>query len=93
MDLFLFGDQTASQEPLLRRLAARKDNGILTTFIQRAISLLKDEIRTLPRNRRNLMPDFLSLSHLVEWYFTGHLRVPELDSALTTIAQLGHFIG
>lgn len=93
MDLFIFGDQTISQEQLLRRVAARKDNGLLTAFIQRATSLLQDEIRRLPKRRRALMPDFLTLAHLVEGYYTSGTKVPELESALLTISQLSHFIG
>lgn len=92
MDLFLFGDQGVSQEPLLKTLAGRKDNGLLVTFIERSVRLLKDEIRALPRSRRDLMPDFLVLSHLVEGYVSKGLKVPELESSLLAVSQLGHFI-
>ena len=93
VDLFVFGDQTASQEELLRRVAARKDNGLLASFVQRATSLVQDEIILLPHRRRALMPDCLTLAHLVEAYYTSNSRLPEIESALLTIAQLSHFIG
>lgn len=93
VDLFIFGDQTASQEPLLQRIAARKDNGILTAFVQRATSLLRDETGALPHRRRVLMPDFSTLAHLVEAYYSNSTKVPELESSLLIISQLGHFIG
>ena len=92
-DLYIFGDQTASQEQLLKRVSARKDNGLLTAFVQRSTSLLQDEIGALPQRRRARMPDFLTLAHLVETYYLNDTKIPELESALLTIAQLSHFIG
>lgn len=93
MAVFLFGDQTASQESLLRKLAARKDNGILTTYLERAAGILRAEIKDLPRSRRDVFPDFLTIANLIENYHDKDVKVPELESALVTIAQLAHFIG
>lgn len=93
MDVLLFGDQTADQYPLLRKLTLRKDNAIVSTFLERVSVALRDETRKLPRARRELIPDFLNVSNLIEAYFEGGVKVPELESSLVTISQLAHYIG
>jgi hypothetical protein len=93
MDLFVFGDQTADQLVLLRKIAARRDNSLLATFLERAGSALRAEIQKLPKTQRNAIPDFLSISQLVLAYLELEHKIPEIESAFVTIAQLGHFIG
>lgn len=93
MDILLFGDQTADQYPLLRKLTQRRDNAILATFLERASVTLRNETRRLPRSRRELIPDFLTISNLVEAYSEKGVKIPELESALVTISQLAHYIG
>lgn len=93
MDVLLFGDQTADQYPLLRKLTQRKDNAIVSTFLDRVSVALRDETRKLPRSRREVVPDFLNVSNLIEAYFEKGVKVPELESSLVTICQLAHYIG
>lgn len=93
MDVLLFGDQTADQAPLLRKLALRKDNAIVATFLERASVALREEIRHLPRTRREAIPDFLTISNLVEAYFAKGVKIPDIESTLVTISQLAHYIG
>jgi hypothetical protein len=61
--------------------------------MERAAAALRDEVRKLPRTRREAMPDFLTINNLVDAYFSKGIRVPELESTLVTIAQLAHYIG
>ena len=93
MDILLFGDQTADQYPLLRKLTQRGDNAILSTFLERASVTLRNETRRLPRSRREIIPDFLTISNLVEAYSEKGVKIPELESALVTISQLAHYLG
>ncbi|KAF2671317.1 polyketide synthase-like protein [Microthyrium microscopicum] len=93
MLVHIFGDQTARQLPFLRKVISRKDNALLSTFLERCNVALREEIDRLPQVDRPNIPDFLSISHLVEAYFDKDLRVPQLESSLLTITQLGHFIG
>lgn len=93
MDVLLFGDQTADQFTLLRKTLARKDNALLTTFLERTSVALRDEIRRLPRSRREVMPDFLTISNMLENYAEKGIRAPEMESALVAISQLSHYIG
>lgn len=93
MDLLLFGDQTAEQYPLLRKISQRKDNALLSTFLERVSVALRDEVTRLPRSQRDSIPDFLTVQHLVEAYYEKGVKMPQLESCLVTIAQLAHFIG
>ena len=93
MEILLFGDQTADQSLLLRKLAQRKDNAIVTTFLERAAVALREEIRRIPRIRREAIPDFLTISNLVEAYFNKNIKIPDIESTLVTIAQLAHYVG
>lgn len=93
MELLLFGDQTADQYPLLRKISQRRDNALLATFLERVSVALRDEASKLPRSQRDSIPDFLTLQHLVEAYYEKGQKIPQLESCLVTIAQLAHFIG
>ena len=93
MNILLFGDQTADQSPLLRKVANRKENALLQTFLEQVSVVLREESRKLPKTIRDTIPDFLTVSHLVEAYFEKGVKVPQLESCLVTIAQLAHFIG
>jgi len=93
MNVLIFGDQTADQTQLLRKIANRKDNTLLTAFLERAAAAVRDEVEKLPKIRRASIPDFLTISHLVEAYYEKGLKVPQIESCLVTIAQLAHFIG
>ncbi|CAK1365906.1 Conidial yellow pigment biosynthesis polyketide synthase [Cercospora beticola] len=92
-NVLLFGDQTAEQYPLLHKVTLHRDNVLVSNFVQRCALALREETRALPRSQRNSMPDFLTLTSLVEAYYQKGEKVPMLESALVTIAQLGHYIG
>ena len=93
MDVLLFGDQTADQQSLLKKATLKKDHAILSTFLERAALTLREEVRRLPKSRRERIPNFLTITHLCEYYYDKGNKVPELESALVTISQLAHFIG
>ena len=93
MDLLLFGDQTADQYPLLRKICNRKDNALLSTFLERVSVALRNEVSKLPRPQRDSIPDFLTVGQLVEAYYEKSLKIPQIESCLVTLAQLAHFIG
>lgn len=93
MDILLFGDQTAEQGSLLKKVVQKKDNVLLSTFLERVSVVLRDETRQLPRSQRDLIPDFLTIQHLVEAYGEKEHKVPQVESAFVTIAQIAHFLG
>jgi hypothetical protein len=93
MNILIFGDQTADQYPLLRKACLRKENAILQTFLDRVGVALRDEVQRLPRSQRDSIPDFLTVSHLVDAYYENGLKIPHLESCFVTIAQLAHYIG
>ena len=93
MNILIFGDQTADQYPLLRKAVLRKDNALLSTFIERTGVVLRDEIKRLPRSQRDNFPDFLNISMLVEGYYEKGSKIPQLESCLVTFSQLAHYIG
>lgn len=92
-NVLLFGDQTAEQYPLLHRIVLRKDNVLVLSFVERCALAIREETRSLPRSQRDVIPDFLTLSNLIEAYYQKGDKVLMLESALVTIAQLGHYIG
>ncbi|KAF1352167.1 polyketide synthase [Delphinella strobiligena] len=95
-NVLLFGDQTAEQYPLLRKVVLRYQNGLVQSFLERVSVVLREEIKHLPRTQRNTIPDFLTVSNLIEAYYEpsrNGVKLPQMESALVTIAQLGHYIG
>jgi len=93
MNVLVFGDQTADQFLLLRKVTARKDNTLLSTFLERVSVALREEAAKLPGTQREKIPAFLTVGQLVEAYYEKGVKVPELESSLVTVAQLAHFIG
>jgi hypothetical protein len=93
MNVFIFGDQTADQVSLLRKVVSRKDNTLLTSFLERCSVALREEVQKLPKSQRDSIPAFLTINHLVESYYEKGVKVAQLESSLLTIAQLTHFIG
>ena len=65
-EILLFGDQTADQQTLLRKIVQRKDHAVVTTFLERAAVAVREEVRKLPRTRRENMPDFLTIGNIVD---------------------------
>lgn len=93
MNILVFGDQTADQYPLLRKVSLRRGNALLSTFLERVSVVVREEVEKLPRSQREHIPDFLRVSDLVEAYYTKGLKIPQVESCMVTIAQLAHFIG
>lgn len=93
MNTFVLGDQTASQISFLRQLVTRKDNTLLTSFLERSSIALREEVSRLPKTQRDEIPNFLTLNHLTEAYSDKGVKVPQIESALLTVSQLAHFIG
>lgn len=92
-NVLLFGDQTAEQYPLLHKIVLRKENSLVISFVERAALALREETKALPRSQRDVIPDFLSINDLKEAYYQKGHKVPMLESAMVTIAQIGHYIG
>ncbi|KAF2470334.1 ketoacyl-synt-domain-containing protein [Lindgomyces ingoldianus] len=93
MNVLIFGDQTADQYPLLRKASIRKNNALLSTFLEQVSVALREEVQKLPRTQRELIPDFLRVTDLVEAYYARGLKIPQLESCMVTISQLSHYIG
>ena len=93
MNTFVLGDQTASQIAFLRNLVTRKDSTLLSSFLERSAIALREEVRKLSKSQRDVIPNFLTLNHLTEAYAEKGMKVPQIESALLTVAQLAHFIG
>ncbi|KAL1587284.1 Non-reducing polyketide synthase PKS1 [Cladosporium halotolerans] len=92
-NVLLFGDQTAEQYPLLRKTVLRTGNASLSTFLERSSTALREEIKALPRQQRARFPDFMTINNLLDLYYEKGDKIPMLESAFITIAQLGHYIG
>lgn len=93
MNVLIFGDQTADQYPLLRKASLWRDNAPLSTFLEQTCVALREEVERLPRTQREQIPDFLTITDLVELYYAKGSKVPQLESAMVTISQLAHYIG
>jgi naphtho-gamma-pyrone polyketide synthase len=89
--IFVFGDQTHSFESGLRWLFQRKDNVLLLSFFERTHYALRLEISKLGVHERDLFPRFTSLVDLLANYRKS-TNNPALESAFTTIHQIGCFI-
>ena len=93
MDFFLFGDQTASQYQFLKRIIFQGRSPVLRSFLEQVAVALRWETDRLPKWRRESVPDFLTLSELVERYSAQQAISEELESSLITLTQLAHYIG
>ncbi|KAJ5908568.1 hypothetical protein N7495_001250 [Penicillium taxi] len=89
--VYLFGDQTADFDSGLRRLVHAKNDSLLIAFFQKSYHALREEISKLPQSERQMFPRFTSIVDLLKRYRVSGPN-PALESALTTIYQLGSFI-
>ncbi|CAG8050114.1 unnamed protein product [Penicillium salamii] len=89
--VYLFGDQTADFDSGLRRLLHAKNDSLLVAFFQKSYYALRKEITSLPPSERAAFPRFTSIVDLLARYRESGPN-PALESALTTIYQLGSFI-
>ncbi|KAJ5469957.1 hypothetical protein N7530_007314 [Penicillium desertorum] len=89
--VYLFGDQTAEFDSGLRRLLHAKNDSLLAAFFQKSYYALRKEITSLPPSERQSFPRFTSIVDLLARFKESGPN-PALESALTTIYQLGCFI-
>ncbi|CAL5871299.1 uncharacterized protein PFLUO_LOCUS5549 [Penicillium psychrofluorescens] len=89
--VFLFGDQTADFDSGLRRLLHAKNDSLLSAFFQKCYHAVRGEITKLPQSERQVFPRFTSIVDLLARYRESGPNAA-LESALTTIHQLGCFI-
>ncbi|KAJ5398556.1 hypothetical protein N7465_009045 [Penicillium sp. CMV-2018d] len=89
--VYLFGDQTADSDSGLRRLLHAKNDSLLAAFFQKSYYALRKEITSLPPSERQQFPRFTSIVDLLARFKESGPN-PALESALTTIYQLGCFI-
>ncbi|CAG8047796.1 hypothetical protein PENNAL_c0037G01203 [Penicillium nalgiovense] len=89
--VYLFGDQTAEFDSGLRRLLHAKNDSLLAAFFQKSYYALRKEITSLPPSERQGFPRFTSIVDLLARFKESGPN-PALESALTTIYQLGCFI-
>lgn len=92
MNIQVFGDQTADQVPLLRKLCTRNDNALLTTFLELAGVAIREEVQRLPRYERECIPDFSTIADLFDSYHERGAKILPLESCLVTVTQLAHYI-
>ena len=91
MKVLVFGDQTADQQTLLRSLCSIKGNAALSNFLEFSSLALREEVEKLNRSRKEAIPYFRNIYELNEVYCNDKVSLPELESSLTVITQLGHF--
>ena len=65
---------------------------MLTSFIEQAGSVIREEIQVLPKRWRDRIPPFSNIQELVEREHDPLVQEAALDSALTSLAQLAYFI-
>jgi hypothetical protein len=92
MDVILFGDQTVDPKQFLTKLLRRKGS-LLSSFLEQVQVALQIEISVLPATCRKNLPAFSNLAELVERYHAAEQPNIAIESTLTSLAQLTHFIG
>lgn len=90
--ILLFGDQTGDYRKTFRRVLQIKENPLLTAFLDRSYSVLRQEVANQPRLVRERTTGFTSIADLVARY--AHSEKPRcnaFESALTYISQIACF--
>jgi hypothetical protein len=93
MDIVLFGDQTVDCETFLKKVIRRKGLPVLSSFLEQVHLALQDEVSRLPTDSRRDIPAFSNVAEFVERYYEATKPDLAIESAITTLAQLTHFIG
>ena len=93
MDVVLFGDQTVDCRQFLKKALRRKGCPILSSFLDQVQIALQNEISALPAGSRRHIAPFSNLAEFVERYYTDSQPNTVVDSVITCLAQLTHFIG
>ncbi|OQU98243.1 polyketide product template domain-containing protein isoform 1 [Cladophialophora immunda] len=86
--VLLFGDQSEERFEDLRQLVTATDNPLLSTFLEKAYFMLRDEVAHLPYVMRGL-PGFTSIETLLWRYREAGVRHPAIESALVCVHQIG----
>jgi len=93
MTFLLFGDQSLDTYGFLADFVRAGEPGILAReFLRQVGDALRDEVNSLSWNERASIPIFRTLQQLNEKYYTQSTKVPGIDSALLSVAQLVHYI-
>ena len=93
MDVILFGDQTVDPKQFLTKVLRRKGSPLLSAFLEQVQVALQEEISVLPAACRKDLPAFSNPAELVERYHAAEQHNIAIESTLTCLAQLTHFIG
>lgn len=93
MDVILFGDQTVDCQSFLKKALRRKNSPILSNFLEQVHAALQDELASLPSTVRRHVLVFSSVSEFTERYYEADDPDLAVESAITCLAQLTHFIG
>lgn len=89
--IFWFGDQTGDLSQL-RPLLYTCNSPILDAFLSQAFHGLRAEIGELPSQDRQVYPHFNSVASIFEWRNCQTKANPAIESALTCLNHLAHFI-
>ena len=93
MDVILFGDQTIDCQAFLKKALRRKGLPLLSSFLDQVHTVLQDEISALPAGSRRHIASFTNLAEFVERYYMESQPDVAIESTITCLAQLTHFIG
>lgn len=93
MDVILFGDQTVDCQAFLKKALRRPGCPILSSFLDQVQTALQNEISALPAASRRNIAQFTNLAEFVERYYVESQPDIVVDSVITCLAQLTHFIG
>ena len=94
MPVVFFGDKIADLTENLRKLRQSKNGTILLkAFLEKATTVLREEIRAQPREFRYTIPSFTSVFDLAEHHNASGIPNRAIESALTFVCHLSNFIG
>lgn len=91
-NIYLFGDQTIRVQGHLQGLLYVADNGILTSFLEKAFLAIQQEISRLPAAERDAFPQTETLGLLLDSINRNGKHHAALESALVCIYELGYYI-
>ncbi|EKD13976.1 polyketide synthase [Drepanopeziza brunnea f. sp. 'multigermtubi' MB_m1] len=93
MNVILFGDQTADPQQFLTKVLRRKGSPLLSSFLEQAQVVLQEEVSSQSPSHRRELPAFSNIAELVERYYKADRPNIAIESTVTCLAQLVHFIG
>lgn len=93
MDIYVLGDQNADCQAFLRKIFLRKENVLLTSFLDRVCVVLREEVsrQSFPQHGSSY-PGFSTVQELVERYHEEHRPNLAIESAIVCLSQLTNFI-